>query len=49
MSRSSALRYYVLSRLLMAPLMLWLITTIVFLLLRATPGDTVDAMLVLQL
>jgi peptide/nickel transport system permease protein len=45
MSRSSALRYYVLSRLLMAPLMLWLITTIVFLLLRATPGDTVDAML----
>ncbi|MCU0551276.1 MAG: ABC transporter permease [Leptolyngbya sp. Prado105] len=45
MSRSSALRYYVLSRLLMAPMMIWLITTIVFLLLRATPGDTVDAML----
>ncbi len=45
MSRSSALRYYVLSRLLMAPLMLWLITTIVFLLLRATPGDPVDALL----
>lgn len=45
MSRSSALRYYVFSRLLMAPLMLWLITTIVFLLLRATPGDPVDALL----
>ncbi|MBD1843027.1 ABC transporter permease [Cyanobacteria bacterium FACHB-63] len=45
MSRSSALRYYVLSRLLMAPLMIWLITTIVFLLLRATPGDPVDALL----
>jgi peptide/nickel transport system permease protein len=29
----------------MAPLMLWLITTIVFLLLRATPGDPVDALL----
>lgn len=45
MSRSSSLRYYVLSRLLLAPLMLWLITTIVFLLLRATPGDPVDALL----
>ncbi|MBD2082481.1 ABC transporter permease [Leptolyngbya sp. FACHB-17] len=45
MSRSSALRYYVLSRLLMAPMMIWLITTIVFLLLRATPGDPVDALL----
>lgn len=45
MSRSSALRYYVLSRLLLAPLMLWTITTLVFLLLRATPGDPVDAIL----
>ena len=45
MSRSTALRYYVLSRLLLAPLMLWLITTIVFLLLRATPGDPIDALL----
>ncbi|MBE9010347.1 ABC transporter permease [Pseudanabaenaceae cyanobacterium LEGE 13415] len=45
MSRSSALRYYVFSRLLLAPLMLWLITTIVFFLLRATPGDPVDALL----
>lgn len=45
MSRSSALRYYVLSRLLLAPLMIWTITTVVFLLLRATPGDPVDALL----
>ncbi len=43
MSRSKSLRYYVLVRLLLAPLMLWLITTIVFLLLRATPGDPVEA------
>jgi peptide/nickel transport system permease protein len=45
MSRSSALRYYVLSRLLLAPLMLLTITTLVFLLLRATPGDPVDVVL----
>jgi peptide/nickel transport system permease protein len=45
MSRSRALRYYVLARLLLAPLMLWTITTVVFLLLRATPGDPVDAIL----
>jgi len=45
MSRASSLRYYILARLLLAPLMLWLITTLVFLLLRATPGDTVDALL----
>jgi len=29
----------------LAPLMLWTITTVVFLLLRATPGDPVDAIL----
>lgn len=45
MSRSSSLRYYVLARLLLAPLMLWTITTVVFLLLRATPGDPVDVVL----
>lgn len=45
MSRSSSLRDYVFTRLLLAPLMLWLITTLVFLLLRATPGDPVDALL----
>ncbi len=32
-------------RLLLAPLMIWLITTLVFLLLRATPGDPIDALL----
>lgn len=45
MSRSKALQYYILARLLLAPLMLWTITTVVFLLLRATPGDPVDAIL----
>ena len=30
---------------LLAPLMLWTITTVVFLLLRATPGDPADAIL----
>jgi peptide/nickel transport system permease protein len=44
-SRSRALQYYVLSRLMLAPLMLWTITTVVFLLLRATPGDPVDVVL----
>ncbi|MBO1347488.1 MAG: ABC transporter permease [Hormoscilla sp. GUM202] len=43
MSRAKALQYYIFARLLLAPLMLWLITTLVFLLLRATPGDPVDA------
>jgi peptide/nickel transport system permease protein len=38
-SRSAALRYYVFTRLLLAPLMILTITTVVFLLLRATPGD----------
>ncbi len=45
MSRSRALQSYILIRLLLAPLMLWTITTLVFLLLRATPGDPVDAIL----
>ncbi|MGA1410518.1 MAG: ABC transporter permease [Prochlorotrichaceae cyanobacterium] len=45
MSRSRSLQFYVLSRLALAPLMLWLVTTIVFLLLRALPGDPVDAIL----
>lgn len=48
MSRSRALQYYVATRLLLAPLMLWTITTVVFLLLRATPGDPVDAILGLK-
>ena len=45
MSRTSSLRLYVISRLLLAPLMIWTITTVVFLLMRATPGDPIDAIL----
>jgi peptide/nickel transport system permease protein len=45
MSRSKALQSYILVRLLLAPLMLLTIATIVFLLLRATPGDPADAIL----
>ena len=45
MSRSKALQYYIFSRLLLAPLQLLTIITIVFLLLRATPGDPADAIL----
>lgn len=45
MSRSKALQYYIFVRLLLAPLMLLTIATLVFLLLRATPGDPVDAVL----
>ncbi len=36
---------YIASRLLLAPLMIWTIVTIVFVLLRAAGGDPVDAML----
>lgn len=45
MSRSKALQYYIVSRLLLAPIQLLTIITIVFLLLRATPGDPADAIL----
>lgn len=45
MSRSRALLYYVAARFLLAPLMMWTIVTIVFLLLRATPGDPIDAVI----
>ncbi|MDF5730390.1 MAG: ABC transporter permease [Rhizonema sp. PD38] len=45
MSRSKAITYYITARLLLAPLQLLTIVTIVFLLLRATPGDPVDAIL----
>jgi peptide/nickel transport system permease protein len=45
MSRSKALQYYILARLLLAPLMLLTIASVVFLLLRATPGDPADAIL----
>ncbi len=45
MSRIKALQYYITARLLLAPLMLFTITTLVFLLLRSTPGDPADAIL----
>ena len=45
MSRSKTLQYYLAARLLLAPLMLWTIVTLVFFLLKATPGDPADAFL----
>jgi peptide/nickel transport system permease protein len=45
MSRRSQLMRYLGSRLLLAPVMLWLIASLVFLLLRVAPGDPVDALL----
>ena len=45
MSRRQVLTRYIGSRLLLAPVMLWLIATLVFLLLRVAPGDPVDALL----
>ena len=45
MSRSKTLQYYLAARLLLAPLMLLTIATLVFFLLKATPGDPIDAIL----
>lgn len=45
MSRSSSLRLYITSRILLAPLMIWLATTVVFILIQAAPGDVVDVKL----
>ena len=45
MSRNMALLRYSATRLGLAPLMLWLIASLVFLLLRVAPGDPVDAVL----
>ena len=45
MDRGNQLLRYVGSRLLLAPVMLWLIASLVFLLLRVAPGDPVDALL----
>jgi peptide/nickel transport system permease protein len=45
MSRSKSLQYYLAARLLLAPLMLWTIVTLVFFLLKATPGDPADLFL----
>jgi len=45
MSRRRALLRYLAARLSLAPLMLWLIASLVFLLLRLAPGDPIDALL----
>jgi len=45
MSRRSDLLRYLAARIALAPLMLWLIATLVFLLLRVAPGDPIDALL----
>ncbi len=45
MGRARDLARYSATRLGLAPLMLWLIATLVFLLLRVAPGDPVDAVL----
>ncbi|MCX5949394.1 MAG: ABC transporter permease, partial [Cyanobacteria bacterium] len=45
MSRRADLLRYLGARLALAPLMLWLIATLVFLLLRVAPGDPIDALL----
>ena len=45
MGRTGALLRYSATRLGLAPLMLWLIASLVFLLLRVAPGDPVDAVL----
>jgi peptide/nickel transport system permease protein len=44
-SRRSELLRYIAARLALAPLMLWLLATLVFLLLRVAPGDPIDALL----
>ncbi|MCP9915016.1 ABC transporter permease [Cyanobium sp. ATX 6F1] len=45
MSRRRELLRYVGARLALAPVMLWLIASLVFLLLRVAPGDPIDALL----
>ena len=45
MSRPARLLRYMLTRVALAPVMLWLLATLVFLLLRLAPGDPVDALL----
>ena len=45
MSRANRLLRYVGARLALAPVMLWLLASLVFLLLRLAPGDPIDALL----
>ncbi|AFY72600.1 ABC-type dipeptide/oligopeptide/nickel transport system, permease component [Synechococcus sp. PCC 7502] len=44
-ARFRSLLYYLLTRLVLAPLLLWAIASLVFVLMRATPGDPVDGIL----
>ena len=48
MSRRRHLMRYLASRLALVPVMLWLIASLVFLLLRVAPGDPIDALLGLR-
>ncbi len=48
MSRRRHLLRYLASRLALVPVMLWLIASLVFLLLRVAPGDPIDALLGLR-
>ena len=45
MSNKKELFNYIISRLALLPIMLWIISSLVFLLLRVAPGDPVDAIL----
>ena len=45
MSTKKELANYILSRLALLPIMLWIISSLVFILLRIAPGDPVDAIL----
>ncbi len=45
MSSKNALFKYILARLALLPIMLWIISSLVFILLRIAPGDPVDAIL----
>ena len=45
MNRARSLLKYSITRMALAPIMLWLISSLVFLLLRVAPGDPVDAIL----
>ena len=45
MSIKKELFKYIVSRLALLPIMLWIISTLVFILLRIAPGDPVDAIL----
>ena len=45
MANKKELFKYTLSRLALLPIMLWIISSLVFILLRIAPGDPVDAIL----